>query len=74
MNHPADVAANLKGKVPKAAAQKIMLALTGLQNLILSTLIADSQDRGEVVKKDYGKQQVFVYNQVSHHRWARVEL
>ncbi|RXK39104.1 hypothetical protein M231_03609 [Tremella mesenterica] len=43
-----DVSANLKNKVPKPAAQKIMLTLA---------------ERGEIVKKEYGKQQVFVYNQ-----------
>jgi len=51
MNRPygaVDVAANLKGAVPKAATQKILLALA---------------ERGKLVQKTYGKTTFFVMNQ-----------
>ncbi|KAG1836384.1 TBPIP-domain-containing protein [Suillus tomentosus] len=53
MNRPfgaVDVAANLKGAVPKAATQKILVALA---------------ERGEIVQKTYGKTSFFVANQAS---------
>ncbi|ORY34339.1 Tat binding protein 1-interacting protein-domain-containing protein [Naematelia encephala] len=43
-----DVSANLKNKVPKAAAQKILASLA---------------DKGALTVKTYGKQTIFVYNQ-----------
>ncbi|KAJ7232788.1 TBPIP-domain-containing protein [Mycena haematopus] len=51
MNRPygaVDVAANLKGAVPKTAVQKILLALA---------------EKGELVQKTYGKTSFFVANQ-----------
>ncbi|KJA20011.1 hypothetical protein HYPSUDRAFT_68780 [Hypholoma sublateritium FD-334 SS-4] len=51
MNRPygaVDVAANLKGAVPKTATQKILVALA---------------EKGELVQKVYGKTTFFVYNQ-----------
>ncbi|KAH9485222.1 Homologous-pairing protein 2 [Psilocybe cubensis] len=51
MNRPygaVDVAANLKGAVPKTAVQKILVALA---------------EKGELVQKIYGKTTFFVYNQ-----------
>ncbi|KAH9830371.1 TBPIP-domain-containing protein [Rhodofomes roseus] len=51
MNRPfgaVDVAANLKGAVPKTATQKILVALA---------------DKGELVQKTYGKTTFFVANQ-----------
>ncbi|KAJ3890828.1 TBPIP-domain-containing protein [Lentinula edodes] len=51
MNRPygaVDVAANLKGAVPKAATQKILVALA---------------EKGELVQKNYGKTTFFVANQ-----------
>ncbi|KAF5321327.1 hypothetical protein D9619_001498 [Psilocybe cf. subviscida] len=51
MNRPygaVDVAANLKGAVPKTATQKILVALA---------------EKGELVQKTYGKTTFFVYNQ-----------
>ncbi|KAI0728022.1 TBPIP-domain-containing protein [Fomitopsis betulina] len=51
MNRPfgaVDVSANLKGAVPKAATQKILVALA---------------DKGDVVQKTYGKTTFFVANQ-----------
>ncbi|KDR75281.1 hypothetical protein GALMADRAFT_249282 [Galerina marginata CBS 339.88] len=51
MNRPygaVDVAANLKGAVPKATTQKILVALA---------------EKGELVQKVYGKTTFFVYNQ-----------
>ncbi|KAF8813729.1 TBPIP-domain-containing protein [Phlegmacium glaucopus] len=51
MNRPygaVDVAANLKGAIPKTATQKILLVLA---------------DKGELVQKTYGKTTFFVYNQ-----------
>ncbi|KAF9070819.1 TBPIP-domain-containing protein [Rhodocollybia butyracea] len=51
MNRPygaVDVAANLKGAVPKATTQKILLALA---------------EKGELVQKTYGKTTFFVANQ-----------
>jgi len=51
MNRPygaVDVAANLKGAVPKAATQKILAALA---------------EKGELVQKNYGKTTFFVANQ-----------
>lgn len=53
MNRPfgaVDVAANLKGAVPKAATQKILVALA---------------EKGEIVQKTYGKTSFFVANQAS---------
>ncbi|KAG2341901.1 TBPIP-domain-containing protein [Suillus weaverae] len=53
MNRPfgaVDVAANLKGAVPKATTQKILVALA---------------ERGEIVQKTYGKTSLFVANQAS---------
>jgi len=53
MNRPygaVDVSANLKGTVPKAATQKILLALA---------------DKGELVQKVYGKTTFFVANQAN---------
>ncbi|KAF9047387.1 TBPIP-domain-containing protein [Panaeolus papilionaceus] len=43
-----DVAANLKGAVPKAATQKILVALA---------------EKGDLIQKTYGKTTFFVYNQ-----------
>ncbi|KAF5351614.1 hypothetical protein D9756_007493 [Leucocoprinus leucothites] len=51
MNRPfgaVDVAANLKGAVPKATTQKILVALA---------------ERGELTQKTYGKTTFFVINQ-----------
>ncbi|KIM45056.1 hypothetical protein M413DRAFT_66480 [Hebeloma cylindrosporum] len=51
MNRPygaVDVAANLKGAVPKTATQKILVTLA---------------EKGELVQKVYGKTTFFVYNQ-----------
>ncbi|KAF8160878.1 TBPIP-domain-containing protein [Crassisporium funariophilum] len=51
MNRPygaVDVAANLKGAVPKTATQKILVALA---------------EKGDLVQKTYGKTTFFVYNQ-----------
>ncbi|KAJ3727069.1 TBPIP-domain-containing protein [Lentinula raphanica] len=51
MNRPygaVDVAANLKGAVPKTATQKILVALA---------------EKGELVQKNYGKTTFFVVNQ-----------
>ncbi|KAI0731665.1 TBPIP-domain-containing protein [Fomitopsis betulina] len=51
MNRPfgaVDVSANLKGAVPKAATQKILVALA---------------DKGDIVQKTYGKTTFFVANQ-----------
>ncbi|CAA7259152.1 unnamed protein product [Cyclocybe aegerita] len=51
MNRPygaVDVAANLKGAVPKTATQKILVALA---------------EKGELTQKVYGKTTFFVYNQ-----------
>ncbi|KAF9564791.1 TBPIP-domain-containing protein [Agrocybe pediades] len=51
MNRPygaVDVAANLKGAIPKTAVQKILAALA---------------EKGELVQKVYGKTTFFVYNQ-----------
>ncbi|KIK68955.1 hypothetical protein GYMLUDRAFT_213799, partial [Collybiopsis luxurians FD-317 M1] len=51
MNRPdgaVDVAANLKGAVPKAATQKILVALA---------------EKGELIQKTYGKTTFFVVNQ-----------
>ncbi|KAF8895721.1 TBPIP-domain-containing protein [Gymnopilus junonius] len=51
MNRPygaVDVAANLKGAVPKATTQKILVSLA---------------EKGELVQKVYGKTTFFVYNQ-----------
>ncbi|KAJ3813175.1 TBPIP-domain-containing protein [Lentinula aff. lateritia] len=51
MNRPygaVDVAANLKGAVPKATTQKILVALA---------------EKGELVQKNYGKTTFFVANQ-----------
>ncbi|KAI0693414.1 TBPIP-domain-containing protein [Cytidiella melzeri] len=53
MNRPfgaVDVAANLKGAVPKTATQKILVALA---------------EKGEVVQKTYGKTTFFVANQAN---------
>ncbi|KAG1843352.1 TBPIP-domain-containing protein [Suillus subalutaceus] len=53
MNRPfgaVDVSANLKGAVPKAATQKILVALA---------------EKGEIVQKTYGKTSFFVANQAS---------
>ncbi|KAJ8472342.1 hypothetical protein ONZ51_g8577 [Trametes cubensis] len=53
MNRPfgaVDVSANLKGAVPKAATQKIMVALA---------------ERGDLVQKTYGKTTFFVANQAN---------
>ncbi|KAG1725497.1 Tat binding protein 1-interacting protein-domain-containing protein [Suillus paluster] len=53
MNRPfgaVDVSANLKGAVPKAATQKILVALA---------------EKGEIVQKTYGKTSFFVVNQAS---------
>ncbi|KAI0819303.1 TBPIP-domain-containing protein [Trametes gibbosa] len=53
MNRPfgaVDVSANLKGAVPKAATQKIMVALA---------------EKGDLVQKTYGKTTFFVANQAS---------
>lgn len=53
MNRPfgaVDVAANLKGAVPKATTQKILAALA---------------EKGEIVQKTYGKTSFFVANQAS---------
>ncbi|KAG2336040.1 hypothetical protein BDR05DRAFT_978866 [Suillus weaverae] len=53
MNRPfgaVDVAANLKGAVPKATTQKILVALA---------------EKGEIVQKTYGKTSFFVANQAS---------
>ncbi|KAG2360076.1 TBPIP-domain-containing protein [Suillus spraguei] len=53
MNRPfgaVDVTANLKGAVPKAATQKILVALA---------------EKGEIVQKTYGKTSFFVANQAS---------
>ncbi|OAX34742.1 TBPIP-domain-containing protein [Rhizopogon vinicolor AM-OR11-026] len=53
MNRPfgaVDVAANLKGAVPKATTQKILVALA---------------EKGEIVQKAYGKTSFFVANQAS---------
>ncbi|GJE89736.1 TBPIP-domain-containing protein [Phanerochaete sordida] len=53
MNRPfgaVDVSANLKGAVPKAATQKIMVALA---------------EKGELVQKTYGKTTFFVANQAN---------
>ncbi|EKM58740.1 uncharacterized protein PHACADRAFT_117860, partial [Phanerochaete carnosa HHB-10118-sp] len=53
MNRPfgaVDVAANLKGAVPKTATQKILAALA---------------ERGELVQKTYGKTTFFVANQAN---------
>ncbi|KAJ7714342.1 TBPIP-domain-containing protein [Mycena maculata] len=53
MNRPygaVDVCANLKGAVPKAAVQKILLALA---------------EKGELVQKTYGKTSFFVANQAN---------
>ncbi|ORX34637.1 Tat binding protein 1-interacting protein-domain-containing protein [Kockovaella imperatae] len=44
----ADVSANLKGKVPKPAAQKILTTLA---------------EKGSLTMKTYGKQTIFVYDQ-----------
>jgi len=62
----ADVAANLKGKVPKPMAQKIMLTLAGESATSISRQWADQSEKGTLTKKDYGKQTIFVYNQVSY--------
>ncbi|PPQ93676.1 hypothetical protein CVT25_012735 [Psilocybe cyanescens] len=51
MNRPygvVDVAANLKGAVPKTAVQKVLVALA---------------EKGELIQKVYGKTTFFVYNQ-----------
>jgi hypothetical protein len=62
----ADVAANLKGKVPKPMAQKIMLTLAGKSaSDFPGNHQADEPEKGTLTKKDYGKQSIFVYNQVS---------
>ncbi|KAH7926365.1 TBPIP-domain-containing protein [Leucogyrophana mollusca] len=53
MNRPfgaVDVAANLKGTVPKTATQKILVALA---------------EKGELVQKTYGKTSFFVVNQAN---------
>ncbi|KAJ7188569.1 TBPIP-domain-containing protein [Mycena filopes] len=53
MNRPygaVDVAANLKGAVPKTAVQKILVALA---------------EKGELVQKTYGKTSFFVANQAN---------
>ncbi|KAI0351811.1 TBPIP-domain-containing protein [Trametes cingulata] len=53
MNRPfgaVDVSANLKGAVPKAATQKIMVALA---------------EKGDLVQKTYGKTTFFVANQAN---------
>ncbi|OJT03222.1 Homologous-pairing protein 2 [Trametes pubescens] len=53
MNRPfgaVDVSANLKGAVPKAATQKIMVALA---------------EKGDLVQKTYGKTTFFVVNQAN---------
>ncbi|KAJ7128970.1 TBPIP-domain-containing protein [Mycena crocata] len=53
MNRPygaVDVSANLKGAVPKAAVQKILLVLA---------------EKGELVQKTYGKTSFFVANQAN---------
>ncbi|KAI0337259.1 Tat binding protein 1-interacting [Trametopsis cervina] len=53
MNRPfgaVDVAANLKGAVPKTATQKIMVSLA---------------EKGELVQKTYGKTTFFVANQAN---------
>ena len=73
-SHSADVAANLKNKVPKAAAQKIMLALAGELADSCPVDIADSTEQGTLTKKDYGKQTIFVYNQVSFVPLAKLTL
>ncbi|KAJ4483716.1 TBPIP-domain-containing protein [Lentinula aciculospora] len=53
MNRPygaVDVAANLKGAVPKTATQKILVALA---------------EKGELIQKNYGKTTFFVANQAN---------
>jgi 26S proteasome regulatory subunit (ATPase 3-interacting protein) len=53
MNRPygaVDVSANLKGAVPKAATQKILVALA---------------EKGELIQKTYGKTTFFVANQAN---------
>lgn len=64
----ADVSANLKNKVPKAAAQKVLQALAGKLVKLCEhafRLSANNSDRGDLTLKPYGKQSIFVYNQVS---------
>ena len=72
----ADVSANLKNKVPKAAAQKVMMTLAGELSALGERQTASLRysEKGILTKKEYGKQVIFVYNQVRQLVCARSAL
>lgn len=63
----ADISANLKNKVPKAAAQKVLAILAGewQSTRDLDRSLITATDKGSLTMKTYGKQTIFVYSQVS---------
>lgn len=72
MNRPfgaVDVSANLKGAVPKAATQKIMVALAERGDLVQKTygmhIVADISIQSTVMMICIGKTTFFVANQAS---------
>lgn len=95
---PADVSANLKGKVSKPVAQKVLtdlagetpstltqqslpeyLTFEGIRGLFFTTsaywdLTTNEKEKGLLTVKAYGKQTIFVYNQVSHFRTTHLLL
>lgn len=68
----ADISANLKNKVTKTNAQKVLGSLAGKYNSFPKQLNHDADhrimvysDKGLLTCKTYGKQSIYVYNQVS---------
>jgi hypothetical protein len=69
----ADISANLKNKVTKTNAQKVLGSLAGKYNFFPEQLnndadvriVPDISDKGLLTCKTYGKQSIYVYNQVS---------
>jgi hypothetical protein len=69
----ADISANLKNKVTKTNAQKVLGSLAGEYNSFPEQLnndanvwiMSDTSDKGLLTCKTYGKQSIYVYNQVS---------